>query len=71
MGIEPTTTTLATWYSTTELHPRENGRKPLIIEVAPGLSSQKEYANSRLILKNRETVDFSGKSAKTSSELTS
>ena len=21
MGIEPTTTTLATWYSTTELHP--------------------------------------------------
>ena len=22
MGFEPTTTTLATWYSTTELHPR-------------------------------------------------
>ena len=34
MGFEPTTTTLATWYSTTELHPRTLGSDYIVLAEA-------------------------------------
>jgi hypothetical protein len=33
MGFEPTTATLATWRSTTELHPQDEGRNVLLLHT--------------------------------------
>src|SRR6266853_374989 len=35
MGLEPTTATLATWRSTTELHPRLGGKGPRAAALSP------------------------------------
>ena len=40
MGLEPTTTTLATWYSTTELHPRLKYRLRLVANVFKRLAGK-------------------------------
>src|SRR2546423_7384744 len=48
MGLEPTTATLATWRSTTELHPQSlDNRAGLGMRVHPALLTIKNYKSGR------------------------
>lgn len=44
MGLEPTTATLATWRSTTELHPHKGNENNIMEQVNQQVVREKKFA---------------------------